>query len=157
VCYLHINILSPIIAIIYFLRFPYCLPSMHTFQKITRHCIARSLRLIGKYISFFGISWLIGWNYSVLYRQWLLTQLGTRLVVLVVCVVTLELMIMMTYTPSHNVVEKVVSPVCRCDRCGQCLVYSITFPESLCDSYWDVKPCKEQFCCYFMSSYICRY
>jgi len=50
---------------------------------------------------------------------------------------------MVTYTPSHNVVEKVVSPVCHCDRCGQCLAYSITFPESLCGSYWDVKPCKE--------------
>jgi len=53
----------------------------------------------------------------------------------------------MTYTPSHNVVEKVVSPVCRCDWCGHCLAYSITFSESLCDSYWDVKPCKEYFCC----------
>jgi len=51
----------------------------------------------------------------------------------------------MMYTPSHNVIEKVVSPVCRCDRCGQCLAYSITFSESLCDSYWDVKPCKEHF------------
>jgi len=51
----------------------------------------------------------------------------------------------MTYTPSHNVVEKVLSPVCRCDRCGQCLAYSITFPQSLCGSYWDVKPCKEHF------------
>jgi len=66
-------------------------------------------------------------------------------VVLVVCVVSLELMIIMTYTPSHNVVEQVVSPVCHCDRCGRCLAYSITFPESLCGSYWDVKPCKEQF------------
>jgi len=47
------------------------------------------------------------------------------------------------YTPSHNVIEKLLSPVCRCDRCGQCLAYSITFPESLRGSYWDVKPCKE--------------
>jgi len=39
----------------------------------------------------------------------------THQVVSVVCVVPLELMIIMTYTPSHNVVEKVVSPVCRCD------------------------------------------
>jgi len=45
-----------------------------------------------------------------------------------------------TYTPSHSVVEKVLSPVCHCDRC---LAYSITFSESLCGSYWDVKPCKE--------------
>ena len=66
----------------------------------------------------------------------------------VVCVVPLELMLIMTYTPNHNVVDKVVSPVCRCDRCGQCLAYSITFSESLCGSHWDVKPCKEHFCCY---------
>jgi len=50
---------------------------------------------------------------------------------------------MVTYTPSHNVVEKVMSPICHCDRCGQCLAYSITFPESLCGSYWDVKTCKD--------------
>ena len=31
--------------------------------------------------------------------------------VLVVCVVLLELMISVTYTPSHSVVEKVMSPV----------------------------------------------
>jgi len=79
-------------------------------------------------------------------RHWLLTQLGRCLVVLVVCVVPLELMFVIMYTPSHNVVEKVMSPVCHCDRCGQCFAYSITFPESLCGSYWDVKPCKEHFC-----------
>ena len=50
---------------------------------------------------------------------------------------------LMTYTPCHNVVEKVVSLVCRCDRCRQSLAYSITFSESLCDHYWDVKPCKK--------------
>ena len=53
-----------------------------------------------------------------------------------------------TYTPNHNVVEEVLSPVCHCDRCGQCLAYSITFSESLCGGYWDMKPCKEYFYCY---------
>jgi len=82
---------------------------------------------------------------SYKFWHWLLTQLGSHLVVLVVCVVPLELITVMMYTPSHNVIEKVVSPVCHCDRCGQCLAYSITFSESLRDSYWDVKPCKEHF------------
>jgi len=50
-------------------------------------------------------------------------QLDSRLVVLMLCVVLLELMIMVMYTPGHNVVEKVVSPVCHCDWCGQCLSF----------------------------------
>jgi len=107
-----------------------------TFHRFLKWLILTNIFLFCTYLFYLSLFW-----------HWLLTHLGRRLVVLVVSVVSLELIIVMMYTPSHNVIEKVESPVCRCDRCGQCLAYSITFPESLCDSYWDVKPCKEHFCC----------
>ena len=34
---------------------------------------------------------------------------------------------LMTYTPCHNVVEKVVSLVCRCDRCRQSRIFHNVF------------------------------